>query len=52
MREAVAVHRWRHLIENLFAKPGKFRAIVTCDDETEGSFTAGINLAAAIAASR
>ncbi len=47
-----AMYRWRHLIENHFAKPKEFRAIATRYDKTDGSFRATINLAAAIIASR
>ncbi|MFC7736843.1 IS5/IS1182 family transposase, partial [Roseomonas sp. GCM10028921] len=44
--------RWRHLIENFFAKLKEFRAIATRYDKTDTSFRASINLAAAIIASR
>ena len=47
-----AMYRWRHLIENYFAKLKEFRAVATRYDKTEGSFRATINLAAAIIASR
>jgi transposase len=47
-----AMYRWRHLIENYFAKLKEFRAIATRYDKTDGSFRATINLAAAIIASR
>src|SRR5215217_2197439 len=47
-----AMYRWRHLIENTFAKLKEFRAIATRYDKTDGSFRATINLAAAIIASR
>jgi transposase len=47
-----AMYRWRHLIENTFAKLKGFRAIATRYDKTDGSFRATINLAAAIIASR
>ncbi len=47
-----AMCRWRHLIENHFAKLKEFRAIATRYDKTDGSFRATINLAAAIIASR
>jgi transposase len=46
-----AMYRWRHLIENYFAKLKEFRAIATRYDKTDGSFRATINLAAAIIAS-
>ena len=44
--------RWRHLIENAFAKLKEFRAIATRYDKTDVSFAASIHLAAAIIASR
>jgi transposase len=46
------MYRWRHLIENCFAKLKEFRAVATRCDKTDGSFRATINLAAAIIASR
>jgi transposase len=45
-------YRWRHLIENCFAKLKEFRAIATRSDKTDTSFRASISLAAAIIASR
>ncbi len=47
-----AMYRWRHLIENAFAKLKEFRAIATRYDKTDLSFAANIHLAAAIIASR
>ena len=47
-----AMYRWRHLIENYFAKLKEFRAIATRYDKTDDSFRANINLAAAIIAAR
>ena len=47
-----AMYRWRHLIENYFARLKEFRAVATRYDKTDGSFRATINLAAAIIASR
>ena len=47
-----AMYRWRHLIENHFAKLKEFRAVATRYDKTDGSFRATINLAATIIASR
>ena len=44
--------RWRHLIENTFAKLKEFRAVATRYDKTDTSYTATIHLAAAIIASR
>jgi len=43
-----AMYRWRHLIENDFAKLKEFRAIATRYDKTDDSFLATITLAAAI----
>jgi transposase len=47
-----AIYRWRHLIENYFAKLKEFRAIATRYDKTDDSCRATINLAAAIVASQ
>nr|WP_250266036.1 IS5 family transposase [Rhodovastum atsumiense] len=47
-----AMYRWRHLIENFFAKLKEFRAIATRYDKTDTSFQAAIYLAAAVIASR
>lgn len=47
-----AMYRWRHLIENYFAKIKEFRAVATRYDKTDASYRATINLAAAIIASR
>ena len=46
------IYRWRHLIENTFAKLKEFRAAATRYDKTDGSFRATTNLAAAVIASR
>lgn len=46
------MYRWRHLIENTFAKLKEFRAVATRYDKTDDSFRATINLAAAVIASR
>jgi len=46
------MYRWRHLIENTFAKLKEFRAVATRYDKTDTSYTATIQLAAAIIASR
>jgi transposase len=46
------MYRWRHLIENTFAKLKEFRAIATRYDKTDISFAANIHLAAALIASR
>ena len=41
------MYKWRHLIENFFAKLKQFRAIATRYDKTARNFLAGIQLAAA-----
>src|ERR687889_2336829 len=46
------MYRWRHLIENCFAKLKEFRAVATRYDKTDTSYAATINLAAAVIASR
>ena len=46
------MYRWRHLIENTFAKLKEFRAVATRYDKTDTSYAAIIHLAAAIIASR
>ena len=43
-----AMYRWRHLIENAFAKLKEFRAIATRYDKADLSFAASIHLAAAL----
>ena len=45
-------YRWRHLIENFFAKIKEFRAIATRYDKTDTSFHAMICLASSVIASR
>ena len=47
-----AMYRWRHLIENFFAKLKEFRAVATRYDKTDTSYRASISLAAAIIAAR
>ncbi len=47
-----AMYRWRHLIENAFAKLKEFRAVATRYDKTDVSYAATIHLAAAVIASR
>jgi transposase len=47
-----AMYRWRHLIENCFAKLKEFRSIATRHDKTAESFSANIILAAALIAAR
>jgi transposase len=46
------MYRWRHLIENTFAKLKEFRAVATRYDKTDTSYAATIHLAAAVVASR
>ncbi|HYI81834.1 MAG TPA: transposase, partial [Acetobacteraceae bacterium] len=46
------MYRWRHLIENTFAKLKEFRAVATRYDKTDTSYAAAIHLAGAIIASR
>jgi len=46
------MYRWRHLVENYFAKIKEFRSIATRYDKTIESFSANINLAAAVIAAR
>jgi transposase len=46
------MYRWRHLIENTFAKLKEFRAVATRYDKTDTSYGATIHLAAAIIAAR
>jgi transposase len=46
------MYRWRHRIENTFAKLKEVRAVATRYDKTDPSYTATLHLAAAIIASR
>ena len=46
------IYRWRHLIENFFAKLKEFKRIAMRADKTDQSFKAIINLAAAVINSR
>lgn len=46
------VYKWRHMVENYFAKIKEFRGIATRYDKTESSYTASWYLAAALIASR
>jgi hypothetical protein len=46
------MYRWRHLIENAFAKLKEFRAVATRYDKTDTSYAATIHLAAIVIASR
>ena len=47
-----AMYRWRHLIENTFAKLKVFRAVATRYGKTDTSYAAALHLAGAIIASR
>jgi transposase len=47
-----AMCRWRHLVENSFAKLKEVRAIATRYEKTDDSFRANTHLAAAIIAAR
>ncbi len=47
-----AIYRWRHLVENFFAKIKEFRGIATRYDKTDTSYAANWNLVAAIIAAR
>ena len=46
------MYRWRHLIENFFAKLKEFKRIAMRSDKTDTSFTAAIYLASAVINSR
>jgi len=46
------VYKWRHLVENCFAKIKEFRGIATRYDKTDCSYAACWNLVAALIASR
>ena len=46
------VYKWRHLVENYFAKIKEFRGIATRYDKTDASYAANLNLVAAIIAAR
>ena len=48
----VEVYKWRHLVENYFAKIKEFRGIATRYDKTDCSYAACWNLVAALLASR
>jgi len=48
----VEVYKWRHLVENYFAKIKEFRGIATRYDKTDCSYAACWNLVAALIASR
>lgn len=46
------IYKWRHLVENYFAKIKEFRGIATRYDKTDCSYAANWNLAATLIASR
>jgi len=46
------MYKWRHLVENYFAKIKEFRGIATRYDKTDDSFPANINLTATLIACR
>lgn len=46
------IYKWRHLVENYFAKVKEFRAIATRYDKTDCSYAACWNLAATLIASK
>ena len=46
------MYKWRHLIENFFAKLKEFKRVAMRSDKTDRSFNAMIHLAAAIIHSR
>ena len=45
-------YKWRHLVENYFAKIKEFRGIATRYDKTDCSYAANWNLVATLIASR
>ena len=47
-----AMYRWRHLVENFFAKIKEYRGISTRYDKTDTSYAANWNLVAAMIAAR
>lgn len=46
------IYRWRHLVENYFAKIKEFRGLATRYDKTDISYAANLNLVAAIIAAK
>ena len=46
------MYKWRHLVENYFAKIKEFRGIATRYDKTDDSFRANLNLTATLIACR
>ena len=45
-------YKWRHLVENFFAKIKEFRAIATRYEKTASSYAANWHLAATVIASK
>ena len=52
LRIDAEIYKWRHLIENFFGKLKEFKRIAMRSDKTDQSFSAMINLAAAVINSR
>jgi len=52
LRIDAEIYKWRHLIENFFGKLKEFKRIAMPSDKTDQSFSAMINLAAAVINSR
>lgn len=48
----IEIYKWRHLVENYFAKIKEFRGIATRYDKTDDSFRANLNLTATLIACR
>jgi len=46
------MYKWRHQVENFFAKIKEFRAIATRYDKTDVSYAAAIHLAAGVIAAK
>ncbi len=46
------MYRWRHLVENYFAKIKEFRGIATRYDKTDTSYAANLSLVATVIALR
>ncbi len=46
------MYKWRHLVENYFAKIKEFRGIATRYDKTDTSYGANLNLVATVIALR
>ena len=46
------MYKWRHLVENFFAKLKEFRRVATRYDKTDTSFTAMVYLASLVIATR